>query len=124
MNSPLESDIPSDVSDDSQARAYPGRVRGQRLEITTADLTMYSMITGRAPSKEERKRALTWSENDPVHHQLAGAVDLSPSALDLLAGERLLRRGVLAAGDAHCVPLHGQVLIHLVEVGVVSENGK
>ena len=64
--------LPSDV--DPTARAFPGRVRGQRLEVTTADLTMYSAITGRAPSREERKRALTWSEGDPLHEQIADAV--------------------------------------------------
>jgi hypothetical protein len=58
---------------DSDARQFPGRVRGQRLEITTADLTMYSAITGRAPTREERVRALTWSEADPMHEQIAGA---------------------------------------------------
>ena len=64
--------LPTDV--DPASRAFPGRVRGQRLEVTTADLTMYSAITGRAPSREERKRALTWSEADPMHGQIADAV--------------------------------------------------
>jgi hypothetical protein len=64
------------VADDG--RAYPGRVRGQRLEITPADLTMYSAITGRAPSKEERQRALTWSDADPMHDQIGAT--LAPSA--------------------------------------------
>ena len=59
------------VGDD--ARAYPGRVRGQRLEVTPADLTMYSAITGRAPSEEERERALTWSESDPMHDEIAAS---------------------------------------------------
>jgi hypothetical protein len=58
---------------DPEARAFPGRVRGQRLEITSADLTMYSAITGRAPTREERQRALTWSEADPMHEEIAGA---------------------------------------------------
>jgi hypothetical protein len=63
--------LPTDS--DAAARAYPGRVRGQRLEITTADLTMYSAITGRAPSREERERALTWSEADPMHDDIASS---------------------------------------------------
>jgi hypothetical protein len=54
-------------------RQFPGRVRGQRLEITSADLTMYSFITGRAPSREERDRALTWAEADPAHDAIAAA---------------------------------------------------
>ena len=64
--------LPTDV--DAGARVFPGRVRGQRLEVTTADLTMYSAITGRAPSREERQRALTWSEADPMNGQIADAV--------------------------------------------------
>ena len=59
------------VGDDG--RQYPGRVRGQRLEITSADLTMYSFITGRAPSSEERERALTWAEADPALDVIAAA---------------------------------------------------
>ena len=59
---------------DPAARAYPGRVRGQRIEVTSADLTMYSAITGRAPSAEERERALTWSDGDPMNVQIAQAV--------------------------------------------------
>jgi hypothetical protein len=55
------------------AGRFPGRVRGQRLEITAADLTMYSAITGRAPSVAERERALTWSESDPMHAEIADA---------------------------------------------------
>ena len=58
-------------------RQYPGRVRGQRLEITPADLTMYSFITGRAPSSEERDRALTWAEADPTHEAIAAATGQS-----------------------------------------------
>ena len=61
------------LPNDAEARAFPGRVRGQRLEITSADLTMYSAITGRAPTREERQRALTWSEADPMHDEIAGA---------------------------------------------------
>jgi hypothetical protein len=80
MNPSTESQTAGEPTDDSQGRAFPGRVRGQRLEITTADLTMYSMITGRAPSKEERKRALTWSESDPLNGQLAGALGRSASS--------------------------------------------
>ena len=68
--------LPTDV--DANARAFPGRVRGQRLEVTTADLTMYSAITGRAPSREERQRALTWSEADPMNGQIADAVASEP----------------------------------------------
>src|SRR5678816_1570353 len=63
------------VADDG--RQYPGRVRGQRLEITSADLTMYSFITGRAPSSEERERALTWAEADPTHEAIAAATGQS-----------------------------------------------
>jgi hypothetical protein len=54
-------------------RQFPGRVRGQRLEITYADLTRYSFITGRAPRREERERALTWAEADPAHDAIAAA---------------------------------------------------
>ena len=60
-----------DSSSPDAGRTF-GRVRGQRLEITSADLTMYSVITGRAPSREERERALTWSDADPMHEQIAG----------------------------------------------------
>ena len=81
MSPSTEPNAETDASSESQARAYPGRVRGQRLEITSADLTMYSMITGRAPSTEERKRALTWSDADPLHRQLAGAMSRSSSAV-------------------------------------------
>lgn len=51
--------------------ATQGRVRGQRLEITSADLNIYAVITGRAPSTEERERALTWGETDPMHAEIA-----------------------------------------------------
>ena len=64
-------DVIDPASPDAAGRTF-GRVRGQRLEITSADLTMYSVITGRAPSREERERALTWSEADPMNDQLAG----------------------------------------------------
>ena len=57
-------------------RQAQGRVRGQRLEITSADLNMYAVITGRAPSHEERERALTWGESDPLHAQVAAAAAL------------------------------------------------
>ena len=63
---------------DPEARQFPGRVRGQRLEITTADLTMYSAITGRAPTREERARALTWSDADPMHDEIADAAGTAP----------------------------------------------
>jgi hypothetical protein len=70
-------------ADDS--RQYPGRVRGQRLEITSADLTMYSFITGRAPSSEERERALTWAEADPAHDAIAAASGTEPPSTSLLS---------------------------------------
>ena len=73
--------LPTDA--DSSARAFPGRVRGQRLEITTADLTMYSAITGRAPSREERERALTWSEADPMHEEIGASVNGDVAVLTL-----------------------------------------
>ena len=63
----------TDATGPDSAGRFPGRVRGQRLEITPADLTMYSAITGRAPSVAERERALTWSESDPMHGQIAEA---------------------------------------------------
>ena len=66
---------------DAAAPAPQGRVRGQRLEITSADLTMYSVITGRKPSNEERQRALTWGERDPLHAQIAAAAALPIQAL-------------------------------------------
>jgi hypothetical protein len=62
-------------------RTFPGRVRGQRLEITPADLTMYSVITGRAPSREERERALTWSDADPMHEEIAGIAPAAAAAV-------------------------------------------
>lgn len=71
-------------SPDASARAYPGRVRGQRLEITPADLTMYSAITGRAPSSEERERALNWSEEDPMHEHISGIVPTAGHASAVL----------------------------------------
>ena len=61
--------------------ATQGRVRGQRLEITSADLTMYAVITGRRPSSEERERALTWGETDPMHAEIAAAAALPIQAL-------------------------------------------
>ena len=61
--------------------ATQGRVRGQRLEITSADLTMYAVITGRRPSTEERERALTWGETDPLHAEIAAAAALPIQAL-------------------------------------------
>lgn len=63
------------------AAATQGRVRGQRLEITSADLTMYAVITGRRPSSEERERALTWGETDPMHAEIAAAAALPIQAL-------------------------------------------
>lgn len=60
------------------SRAAQGRVRGQRLEITPADLNMYTVITGRLPSREERERALTWGENDPMHSQIAAVAAALP----------------------------------------------
>lgn len=70
----------SDVADaDASSRDFPGRVRGQRLEITSADLKMYSAITGRKPSEKERDRALTWSESDPLKDQIADAVGMPNS---------------------------------------------
>ena len=62
-------------------RAVQGRVRGQRLAITSADLSMYTVITGRAPSCEERERALTWGECDPLHAQIAAAAALPIQSL-------------------------------------------
>lgn len=65
----------SDLADAETGSAAPRapRVRGQRLEITSADLSMYTVITGRAPSREERERALTWGEHDPLHAEIAAA---------------------------------------------------
>ena len=63
-----------DSDTDPSGRSFPGRVRGQRLEITNADLKMYSAITGRKPSSTERERALTWSEGDPLKDRIAGVV--------------------------------------------------
>ncbi len=71
QSSSAETDVIDPASTDPTGRTF-GRVRGQRLEITPADLTMYSVITGRAPSREERERALTWSEADPMNDQIAG----------------------------------------------------
>lgn len=63
---------PTDGETQTAAPLAPhARFRGQRLEITPADLSMYAVITGRAPSREERERALTWGEEDPLHDQVA-----------------------------------------------------
>jgi hypothetical protein len=78
--------LPTEV--DPNARAFPGRVRGQRLEVTRADLTMYSAITGRAPSREERQRALTWSEADPMHEQIAEAAGTTDEISDAIVPVR------------------------------------
>lgn len=72
----VETDVNDPANSDATGRTV-GRVRGQRLEITTADLTMYSVITGRAPSREERDRALTWSESDPMNDEIQGIVSSS-----------------------------------------------
>src|SRR5215207_4960647 len=72
--SSAETDVIDPASTDPTGRAF-GRVRGQRLEITPADLTMYSVITGRAPSREERERALTWSEADPMNGEIDAATE-------------------------------------------------
>jgi len=66
------------VADGARAQ---GRVRGQRLEITSADLSMYALITGRRPSTEERTRALAWGENDPLHAEIAAAAALPIQSL-------------------------------------------
>ncbi len=55
-------------------KAKACRSRGIRPGITKADLTMYSAITGRAPSREERERALTWREADAANTVVASAV--------------------------------------------------
>jgi hypothetical protein len=81
-------DDPSNTADDG--RQYPGRVRGQRLEITSADLTMYSFITGRRPSSEERERALTWAEADPAHDAIATATG-EPAATGIVPASYALR---------------------------------
>jgi hypothetical protein len=79
----------AEAPETDDAREYPGRVRGQRIEITPADLTMYSAITGRAPSREERTRALTWAETDPSNDEIATAITAAgPSSL---AGADALR---------------------------------
>ena len=72
---------PTATLDEAPAPAAQGRVRGQRLEITSADLNMYAVITGRAPSSEERERALTWGETDPLHAEIAAAAALPIQAL-------------------------------------------
>jgi hypothetical protein len=54
----------ADAAAEQSTYASNGRFRGQRLEITAADLTMFSAITGHTPSREERERALTWAEDD------------------------------------------------------------
>jgi hypothetical protein len=73
-------DVIDPAGGDSTGRAF-GRVRGQRLEITPADLTMYSVITGRAPSAQERERALTWTEHDPLNDQIAGVSGTAVTAV-------------------------------------------
>lgn len=76
-----ETEAATAVAAASPAAATQGRVRGQRLEITPADLTMYAVITGRRPSSEERERALTWGESDPMHAEIAAAAALPIQAL-------------------------------------------
>jgi hypothetical protein len=80
MSSSTQSPTRSDAEPTS-APAPQGRVRGQRLEITSADLNMYAVITGRRPSTEERERALMWGEGDPLHAQIAAAAALPIQAL-------------------------------------------
>jgi hypothetical protein len=75
----LDADPVDETGGADDGRQFPGRVRGQRREITPADLKMYSFITGRAPSSEERDRALTGAETDPTHDAVAAAT--SPSAI-------------------------------------------
>jgi hypothetical protein len=83
--SPEVVDVDADVADVTlvdpaeQAREFPGRVRGQRIEITSHDLKMFSAITGHTPSAEERRRALTWADGDPVHDEINAATD--PNAI-------------------------------------------
>lgn len=77
-------------------RQYPGRVRGQRLEITSADLAMYSFITGRAPSSEERERALTWAEADPAHDAIAAATGAEQSTALVATGPRAWHPSVIS----------------------------
>ena len=75
-----ETTAPDVAEADTSTRDFPGRVRGQRLEITSADLKMYSAITGRKPSETERERALTWSEGDPLKDRIADVVGTPASS--------------------------------------------
>ena len=80
--SPSTQHSPTEAETDTPTpRTAQGRVRGQRLEITSADLNMYTVITGRSPSREERERALTWGEADPMHADIAAAAALPMHAL-------------------------------------------
>jgi hypothetical protein len=65
-DSSLGVEVVGAADDASEGSTYTnnGRFRGQRLEITAADLTMFAAITGHTPSREERERALTWAEDD------------------------------------------------------------
>ena len=74
-----------------QARAFPGRVRGQRIEVTSADLKIFSAITGKAPTAEERRRALTWSDGDPLNDEIDDATASSTIA---------------SAGSSLALPMH------------------
>ena len=89
---------------DPDARAFPGRVRGQRLEITSADLTMYSAITGRAPTREERQRALTWSEADPMHEEIADAAGTAPQRTTVTRSAGPAGRPMMAGSAV--LPMH------------------
>ncbi len=59
----------TDVSAESteSGPGSPVRIRLTRIEVTPADITIFSAITGRPPNDEERERALTWAENDPAN---------------------------------------------------------
>src|SRR5437016_2029956 len=61
MNSSTDP-TPAAVETESACANSPGRARGQRLEITPADITMFTAIVGREPSAEERDRALNWND--------------------------------------------------------------
>jgi hypothetical protein len=63
MNSSTEV-TPAAAETESPSASHPGRARGQRLEITSADITMFSAIVGREPSAEERDRALNWGDGE------------------------------------------------------------
>src|SRR6476469_4565293 len=92
------------------SRAVGGpRRRGrpdQRWEVTEADLNMYALITGRAPSEAERVAALTGvpSEETALLEAGAGTGGVAGGMMGGVASRLLSRSRPRDAGDGDSVP--------------------